>query len=67
MAKSSGKREFSKQPEKRKQLHTREIPLGYQQILQQKLYKPEEHGMIYSNCCKEKPVTKYNLSSKAII
>lgn len=34
---------------------------------QQKLYRPEGSGTIYSKCWKGKPVTKNTLSSEAII
>ena len=49
------------------QIRYRELPSGYQLISQQKLYKPEENGMIYLTDEREEPTTKNTLPSKTLI
>ena len=47
MAKIKDKDRLLKATRERKRSHTKENPTGYLQISQQKLYRPEENGMIY--------------------
>ena len=53
------------QPQKRKLLHTRETPLGYQLVFQQNLCRPRVACYIQSDE-KKTPTTKNTLPAKII-